>query len=133
MKNTTTALLLFALVLMFTSFKNKNLDIKKCQYYSYVVYGEAMTNGKLNKLEPVYKGFKMYKSTESFFACFDVYKRTKSGKFTIINIGPYDTESVIYQEINRTREDLVSKGYNKAINSKHTFPANFIYDNKPCK
>lgn len=128
-----TTLILLILLTSFTSKKDNNKKIKNCNYYSYVVYGKAMTNGKLKELEPVYKGFKIYKSTKKFFACFDSYRGTKSGKFNIINIGPYETEGVLYQEINRVREDLEAQGYKKAVKFKHTVTGAILYGNKSCR
>ena len=112
---------------------DKETKVKPCLYYSYVVYGDAMTNGKLNNFESVYKGFNIYKSTA--FACFDNYRGTKSGKFTVINIGPYETEAVIYQEINRVRNNLKEDGYKEARKFKHLVTGVILegYGNAKCK
>jgi len=111
---------------------DNSVDSKKCKYYSYVVYGKAMKNGMLKDKELVYKGFKRYKSTGKFFACFDQYRGIESGGFKVINIGPYDTETVFYQEINRVRDDLEDDGYIKAKKFTHTVTGTIIYGNKPC-
>jgi hypothetical protein len=103
-----------------------------CRYYSYVLYGEAMTDGRIDKLEPVYKGFKIRKSNENFYAAFDNYGGTRSGKFQLINIGPFDNEAVIYQEINRIREDLENSGFKRAVKFKHLVTGAFLNNDKPC-
>jgi hypothetical protein len=133
MKSFFRTLSLLTVMILSTGFIRSDRSVPECNFYSYVVYGNAMVNGKLHDLESVYKGFKIYKSSENFFACLDSYGRTKAGEFTVINIGPYETESVIYQEINRIRKDLEDKGYKEFQADKHTLIAVLISGNKPCK
>ena len=84
---------------------------QSCQYYTYILYGEAMIDGSLDNKEKVFKVTRLRKSTRNFWACFDLYRGTRAGGWTISNIGPYDTESVIYSELNRQRNQLVNQGF----------------------
>ena len=107
-------------------------DVNECRYYSYVVYGKAITDGNLDKLEKVYKGFKVYRSKENFFASFSFYKATTSGPLKIVNIGPYYSESVLYQEITRIRNQIENQGHKLADRRRHLFPAVLLDGNKKC-
>lgn len=103
-----------------------------CKYYAYVDYGPAMLNGELNNKQNVYRSSGLKKFRKGFKAVYTGYDQLQVGEFTMVNIGPYDTEIVAYDALNSFINELKSKGYKKkTIN--HTMPAIILKNKKECE
>lgn len=109
----------------------------QCSYSAYVDFGPAMTNGYIDKKELVYRSSGLIKNIRSndaskdHFAAYTSYKQVKVGEFELINIGPFDSESVAYSELKSVISDLDGKGYKKKTGA-HSMPAVLIFNKKPC-
>jgi len=103
-----------------------------CKYYAYVDYGPAMTNGELNNKQNVYRSSGLKKYEKGFRAAYTNYESPTVGSFTMINIGPYDTELVAYDALNKVIADLQTQGY-KAKTNSHNMPAILLFDAKSCE
>lgn len=109
----------------------------QCAYSAYVDFGPAVTDGELNKKELVYRSSGLVKnirstnSANNYFAAYTSYRQVKVGGFEIVNIGPYDSESVANGELKSVIADLEGRGYGKKAD-RHSMPAVLISNKKPC-
>src|SRR3990172_7665709 len=69
-----------------------------CRYYAYIMYGEAKLVKDFKKSERVYKEVAVFRNEEGFKACCNDYCSPKCAGFTMVNIGPFETEVVAYAE-----------------------------------
>lgn len=122
-----TLIITFASIIMIPAFV-----FADCKYYAYVDYGPAMLNGDLNNKQNVYRtsGPKKYK--KGFKAVYTDYDQLQVDKFTLVNIGPYDTEVVTYGALNSFINELKAKGYKKK-SLNHTMPAILLKNKKECE
>ena len=108
-----------------------------CSYSAYVDFGEAVTGGDLNKKELVFRSSGIKRnirnndSSKNLKAVYTSYDQVKVGSFEIINIGPFDTEALVYNELKELIEDLRKKGYIEKTPS-HSMPALIIRNKNPC-
>lgn len=109
----------------------------QCSYSAYVDFGLAMTNGRLDLKENVFrssglrKNLRSIDSSRNFRAVYTANNATKSGDFEIVNIGPFDTEAVAISELNSVIRDLEQKGY-KPKKSIHSMPAVIVRNERLC-
>jgi hypothetical protein len=94
-----------------------------CKYYTFVWYGKSHLTSNVRTTEDVYKEFNIIKSKTAYMAAFNDYQSVSNGEQKIINIGPFDTESVCYTEKRRIITDLENKGYKPREQFKHMMPA----------
>ncbi len=130
--NTESAVILAVLV----SFSTAAVGAQ-CSYSAYVDFGPAMTGGYIDKKENVYRSSGLIRNIRStdpsknYRAVYTSYMQIKAGGFEIINIGPYDTESVANAELSSAITELIQRGHKKKDNS-HSMPAVLIYNKNPC-
>lgn len=127
-----TILLAFAFTLL-----SSTSAFAQCSYSAYVDFGPAMTSGNLDDKQLVYRSSGLVKnirspnSNKNYYAAYTNYKQLKSGEFELINIGPYDSESVAYAELQETISNLQGQGYRRKTNS-HSMPAVIISNKNQC-
>lgn len=121
------------LILSYSGNVDGSANQNTCKYYGYFVFGNTMLDGKLDNNEMVYRGLNIVKSQNDFEAAFNLYRSKRPGEFGVINIGPYNTEAVICQEIKKARQHLVNQDYKEDKRSKHTLPAIILYGNELCE
>ncbi|MFA6087980.1 hypothetical protein [Mucilaginibacter sp.] len=103
-----------------------------CKYYTFVWYGKAHLTSNVRATENVYKEFNIIKTKPGYMAAFNDYRSVSNGEQKIINIGPFDTESVCYTEKRRIITDLENKGYKPREQYKHMMPAILEFDYQEC-
>ena len=109
----------------------------QCSYSAYVDFGPAMNGGYIDKKELVYRTSGLIKNIRSkdvsknFFASYSFYRQLKVGGFEIINIGPFDSESVAYIELQSVISEIIGRGYKKRTEA-HILPAVIISNKNPC-
>lgn len=129
--------LLKATVFLFSVIVINNFAQAACSYSAYVDFGPAMTNGRLDLKENVYRSSGLVRniraadSRKNFRAAYTSYMQLKSGDFEVVNIGPYDTEVVAYSELKALIASLVSRGFSVRT-ANHSFPALLIFNSEPC-
>jgi hypothetical protein len=87
-----------------------------------------VVNGNLKKTEKRYFESKITKRGYRSRATLGYYNPEKLGSFTLINIGPYETEEVCYFELQKQLKKVETQGYSLA-NKTHAFPAVIIQEN----
>lgn len=124
---------LLLLCLVFASFKTFYNSPPPCKYYCYIFYGEASLTSNIREKEKVYKEVKIFKSEDGYRACCNDYCSNSCSGWRIINIGPFESESICYAELQRQRAKIEAEGYKEYVQYRHMIPGVLDFNYKPCQ
>lgn len=123
-------------IIAFTSLSLKPIDTFKtnspCKYYAYILYGEASLTNDIRKKEKVYFESNIIKSQEGYRVCCNDYCSDKCAGFSVKNIGPYESESICYQELQKQLTKIENNGYIPNEKYKHTLISVLHINFKKC-
>ncbi|MDZ4070217.1 MAG: hypothetical protein U1C70_00210 [Sediminibacterium sp.] len=123
-------------IIVFASLSLRPIDTldspSTCKYYAYILYGEASLTSDIKKKEKVYFESDIIKSKEGYRVCCNDYCSDKCAGFSVKNIGPYESESICYQEMQKQLTRIENNGYKPYEKYKHMLIAVLHFNYKKC-
>ncbi|WP_199121251.1 hypothetical protein [Pedobacter sp. ASV28] len=125
-------LVILAFALMSTGNPKTNKGQNQCRYYAYILYGDASLTNNIKVKEKVYQESSIRKAKEGYKVCCNDYCSYKCAGFSVINIGPYESEAICYQELQKQINKVENLGYQPYERYKHMLISVLEFNYKKC-
>jgi hypothetical protein len=134
LKTSMVGLGLIIIISMLTGFTviKKEMTVKPCRYYAYILFGDAAIVSDIKRTEKVYKATNIFKSEEGYRACCNDYCSDRCAGFSIKNIGPYESEAVCYSELQNQIKRIETLGYTEYVKNYHMIIGVLDFNYKQC-
>jgi hypothetical protein len=103
-----------------------------CRYYAYILYGEASLTSDIRKKEKVYFESDIIQAQKGYRVCCNYYCSDRCAGFSVKNIGPYESESICYQEMQKQLTKIENNGYKPYEKYKHMLVSVLHFNYKKC-